>query len=302
MLDTTTQLYIAGSQASADETPLTFITGLKYNTNIIKAYNNLTFLYDPNWEYESENPTYPIAFFHVRKMTEDMASEVSQRPMLFYNSESDTSNSVKAGLMNVVADNVIIKPKVYKLDILVPMSMEYFFSGSYFNIDNQLDVRNFLRTKTTSKEKSSTEYQSELLANRQSALVNGAIKTFLHALYGSSISVSSLLTMMTNQQDYNKNSIEYMWRNRRVLKLKVWTGWQFKYLVIQNFEISKEGTNGDFFEGTLTCQEMPIITTKSKSQNSRAVLSKVSSLLGKGIKTATKVFVATGEATWRVKE
>lgn len=123
------------------------------------------------------------------------------------------------------------------------------------------------------------------------------LRTLFTALYGTEISASSIFTMLCQQQDYNKNSIEYMWRNRRILKLKMWNGWQFKYLVIQNFAITKDGENGSFFEGTLTCQEMPIITLKNRSSIATTFMSKISSVLGKGIKTATETFVNAMEAT-----
>ena len=292
MLDESTQLLIASSADKENGSPLTFITGLKYDTNVVKALNNLTFLYDPNWEYESQNPTYPIAFFYVKKQTEDMASETSQKPMLFYNTEGDDTDGVKAGLMNIVADNIIIKPKVYKLDVLVPMNMDTFFSGGYFNINNVVNTNAFMFSSGANQ----GNKQLSSVMNIASKTM-GILRTLFTALYGTEISASSIFTMLCQQQDYNKNSIEYMWRNRRILKLKMWTGWQFKYLVIQNFEVTKDGENGSFFEGTLTCQEMPIITLKYKSSVATTFMSKISSVLGKGIKIATETFVKAMEAT-----
>lgn len=292
MLDESTQLLIASSADKENGSPLTFITGLKYDTNVVKALNNLTFLYDPNWEYESQNPTYPIAFFYVKKQTEDMASETSQKPMLFYNTEGDDKDSVKAGLMNIVADNIIIKPKVYKLDVLVPMNMDTFFSGGYFNINNVVNTNAFMFSSGANQ----GNKQLSSVMNIASKTM-GILRTLFTALYGTEISASSIFTMLCQQQDYNKNSIEYMWRNRRILKLKMWNGWQFKYLVIQNFAITKDGENGSFFEGTLTCQEMPIITLKNRSSIATTFMSKISSVLGKGIKTATETFVNAMEAT-----
>lgn len=292
MLDESTQLLIASSADKENGSPLTFITGLKYDTNVVKALNNLTFLYDPNWEYESQNPTYPIAFFYVKKQTEDMASETSQKPMLFYNAEGDDTDGVKAGLMNIVADNIIIKPKVYKLDVLVPMNMDTFFSGGYFNTNNVVNTNAFMFSSGANQ----GNKQLSSVMNIASKTM-GILRTLFTALYGTEISASSIFTMLCQQQDYNKNSIEYMWRNRRILKLKMWTGWQFKYLVIQNFEVTKDGENGSFFEGTLTCQEMPIITLKNESNIKTTFISKISSVLGKGIKTATETFVEAMEAT-----
>lgn len=297
MLDESTQLLIASSADKENGTPLTFITGLKYDTNVVKALNNLTFLYDPNWEYESMNPTYPIAFFYVKKQTEDMASETSQKPMLFYNSESDDNDSVSAGLMNIVADNIIIKPKVYKLDVLIPMNMDTFFSGGYFNTANVINTNAFLLSNGSNKG-TSGDKQLSVVMNFASKTM-GILRTLFTALYGTEISASSLVTMLCQQQDYNKNSIEYMWRNRRILKMKMWTGWNFKYLIIQNFEVTKEGENGAFFEGTLTCQEMPILTMKDSKSMTKAVtaMSKISSILGKGIKIATETFINAMEST-----
>lgn len=292
MLDESTQLLIASSANKENGSPLTFITGLKYDTNVVKALNNLTFLYDPNWEYESQNPTYPIAFFYVKKQTEDMASETSQKPMLFYNTEGDNKDSVKAGLMNIVADNIIIKPKAYKLDVLVPMNMDTFFSGGYFNINNVVNTNAFMFSSGANQ----GNKQLSSVMNIASKTM-GILRTLFTALYGTEISASSIFTMLCQQQDYNKNSIEYMWRNRRILKLKMWNGWQFKYLVIRNFEVTKDGENGSFFEGTLTCQEMPIITLKNRSSVATTFMSKISSVLGKGIKTATETFVNAMEAT-----
>lgn len=292
MLDESTQLLIASSADKESGTPLTFITGLKYDTNVVKALNNLTFLYDPNWEYEPQNPTYPIAFFYVKKQTEDMASETSQKPMLFYNTEGDGTDSVKAGLMNIVADNIIIKPKVYKLDVLVPMNMDTFFSGGYFNINNAVNTNAFMFSSGANQGNKKLSSVMNIASKTM-----GILRTLFTALYGTEISASSIFTMLCQQQDYNKNSIEYMWRNRRILKLKMWNGWQFKYLVIQNFEVTKDGENGSFFEGTLTCQEMPIITLNNRSSVATTFMSKLSSVLGEGIKVATETFVKGMEAT-----
>lgn len=293
MLDESTQLLGAQIASGKDGTPLTFITGLKYDTNVVKALNNLTFLYDPNWEYESLNPTYPIAFFYVKKQTEEMASEISQKPMLFYDSASESGkDSVRAGLTNIVADNIIIKPKVYKLDVLIPMNMNTFFSGGYFHVGNVASANAFMFSSGAnqgSKQLSSVmDFASKTM---------GILKTLFNAIYGSEMSANSVFTMLCSQQDYNKNSIEYMWRNRRILKLKIWNGWQFKYLAITNFEVTKEGESGTFFEGTITCQELPIITLKSEAGALKTKMTASHVRIGNGIKTVTEKFVNTMETT-----
>ena len=273
--------------------PVTVITGLKYNTSLVKVFNNLTFLYDPNWEYQQGEPTYPIAFFYVKSMTEQMSSDVSQKPMLFYNTAGDSTDSTKGGLMNIVADNVVLKPKTYKLDIIVPANGST-LKNSSFSFDAITNVNGFLF--------SNGEFKGGTGLDIASRIVNislGILETLFKGLYGTSVSASSICNMLLQQQDYNKASIEYMWSNRRILKLKLWNGWKFKYLIIKDFDVTKVGENGDFYEGTLTCQEVPILTFRKQAESaSLTALSKLSGALGKFQKTATDTFIKAMTATY----
>lgn len=273
--------------------PVTVITGLRYNTSLVKVFNNLTFLYDPNWEYQQGEPTYPIAFFYVKSMTEQMSSDVSQKPMLFYNTAGDSNDSTKGGLMNIVADNVVLKPKVYKLDIIIPANGST-LKNSSFSFDAITNVNGFLF--------SNGEFKGSTGLDIASRIVNvslGVLETLFKGLYGTSVSASSICNMLLQQQDYNKASIEYMWSSRRILKLKLWNGWKFKYLVIKDFDVTKVGENGDFYEGTLTCQEVPILTFRKQSESaSLTALSKFSKALGKFQKKVTDTFIEKMTATY----
>lgn len=280
MLDTQTQLAMVGK----NQNPITVITGIKYNANLVQTFNNITFIYDPNWEYEAGNPTYPIAFFYVKSMTEGMTSDISSKPMLFYNSESGATDGTKAGLLNIISDNLVIKPKVYKLEVLIPANSST-FKNSALNVAAVANVWNFL---------SSHDSETSKTLSQVTQVVNvsfGIIESLLKGLYGTAVSVSSICNMLLQQQDYNKSSIEYMWRNRRILKLKMWNGWKFKYLVIQDFECNKTGEDGDFYVGTITCQEVPILTFRKQTQTVLGVLSKISSALGKKQKVVADAFI-----------
>lgn len=273
--------------------PITVITGLRYNTSLVKVFNNLTFLYDPNWEYQQGEPTYPIAFFYVKSMTEQMSSDVSQKPMLFYNTAGDSNDSTKGGLMNIVADNVVLKPKVYKLDIIIPADGST-LKNSSFSFDAITNVNGFLFSNGEFRASSGLD-----LASRFVNISLGVLETLFKGLYGTSVSASSICNMLLQQQDYNKASIEYMWSNRRILKLKLWNGWKFKYLIIKDFDVTKIGENGDFYEGTLTCQEVPILTFRSQAKSaSLTALSKLSKALGKFQKTATDTFIKAMTVTY----
>ena len=283
MLNTQTQLAMASASGT---NPVTMITGIKYNANLVKVFNNITFLYDPNWEYEAGNPTYPIAFFHVKSMTESMNADISSKPLLFYNSASDATDGTRSGILNIISDNIVSKPKIYKLDVLIPANASTFKNAS-FSIDSMSHVWSFLAQCDASTNKLTSEVMR--IANTNIDIFESLLK----GLYGTAVSASSICNMLLQQQDYNKASIEYMWRNRRILKLKMWNGWKFKYLAIQNFEITKTGVNGDFYEGTLLCQELPILTFRDQAKTSLGFMSTISSTLGQAQKTVAKFFIDT---------
>lgn len=288
MIDNVALSELAGKTSS----PITLITGLKYNTSLIKIFNNLTFLYDPNWEYEQGNPTYPIAFFYVKSMTDQMSSEVSQKPMLFYNTAADTNDATKGGVTNIVADNIILKPKTYKMDIIVPAN-DSTFQNSSFSFESVASVEKFIFDSNGRATMSSGQQSAVRIANNSISI----IKTLLKGLYGTSIGAASIINMLLQQQDYNKASIEYMWQNRRILKMKVWNGWKFKYLVIKDCDITKTGENGDYYEGTLTCQEVPILTFRKQEASALSIMSRISSALGVAQKAVTKAFISAMSAT-----
>ena len=267
--------------------PLTVITGIKYDTSLIKAFNNVTFAYDTNWEYEQGNPTYPISFFYVKSMTEQMSSDVSQKPMLFYDTVADGKDATKGGLMNIVADNIINKPKEYKLDIIIPANDNTFKNNS-FSFNSMTEVNGFIFSNDSFKGSTA----------RVVDISFGIVETLIKALYGTSISATSILNTLLQQQDYNKASLEFMWSNRRIIKLKLWNGWNFKYLVIKSLDITKTGENGDFYEGSLTCQEVPILTFRNQGEKSKLSFgSRLSSDTGTLIKSSVNFFIKAMTAT-----
>ena len=50
------------------------------------------------------------------------------------------------------------------------------------------------------------------------------------------------ISNIISQPDFNKNSLELMWQMRRILKIKMWNSWTYKYVSIIDLDITKEGT------------------------------------------------------------
>lgn len=245
------------------KTGLRFITGIRYHKDMLERLNNMTFIYDPNWNpNNSDKATFPVAFFHVKSCHEAMTSEVSQKQMLFYNSDIDKNEadpSANTGLLNVVADNIVIKPKVYKLDVVLPYKnltlLDESFVYNKYTSQAIAETLIGLKSGTASRLLSSwstlsTPYLSFLKSIlRQLALEN----------YTDDFDYQNWVTNTVQQPDFNKQSLELMWKLRRILKMKMWNSWDYKYVSIIDIDVSKEGTEDGVYEATLTLQEMPIV-------------------------------------------
>ena len=252
MLSTASQLL----KYAKNINPVTFITGMRWGTNLLKMYNNMTFAYDPNWQSgETEEVSMPISFFFVKNEEIYMEADVHSKPMLFYNAGTDTQQTVNGGLLNIVADNVVTKPKLYKYDILIPFNTADFLNHYAFDVNSITNISAF-----TAGNEHSTNFPILSQVNRYVTIGMDLLKNLITALFGTTLDVSSFCNLLLNQNDVNKRSLEAMRDARRIIKIKNWNGWKFKYLIIQNLTITKKGEDDGFYEASLTCQEVPIIT------------------------------------------
>lgn len=241
---------------------LRFITGIRYHKDMLERLNNMTYLFDPNWNINNSNKaSFPVAFFHVKSYHEAMSSEVSQKQMLFYNSDEASNNadpSVDSGLLNVVADNIVIKPKVYKLDVIIPYHNLSLLDQSFvFNVHTASAINAIM----IGKEPKAGERMLQTYGTLLSPYTN-FIKTLLRQMVHINFHASfeDWVRDTVQQPDFNKQSLELMWKLRHIVKMKMWNSWEYKYVALVDIDISKEGTEDGVYEATLTVQEMPIIT------------------------------------------
>lgn len=249
---------------------LTFITGVKFYKNILDQLNHITYIYDPKWNPNNfTKATFPVCFFSVKGMHEVMSTEVSTKQMLFYNSSTganDIDPSADSGLLNVVADNIVIKPKSYKLDLIIPYSDLSLLNQSFVYNTQTMEAITSAILKSGGEVKKVTNSIASVasLTTPCISFVKDILRTLLVQNYNSN--VEQIITNVMSQPDYNKNSLECMWLMRRVLKIKLWNSWSYKYVIITDLDISKEGTEDGVYEASLTVQEVPIATLRSKSE------------------------------------
>ena len=289
---------------------LRFITGIRYHRDMLQRLNNITYIYDNNWNPNNTNKaTFPVCFFHVKNCHEAMTSEVSQKQMLFYNSATtanDSDPSLNSGLLNVVADNIVIKPKTYKLDVIIPYNNLTLLDQSFvFNTHtNQVITETLIRsTKQGSNVADALTTPATQMLNAWSTLSTPYtlfLKTLLRSLiagnYADGFDVTDWISNTVHQPDFNKQSIELMWRLRHIVKMKMWNSWEYKYVSIIDMDITKEGTEDGVYEATLTVQEMPIVTMYSKYSNrlQKVKFNRKNPILEKNGKIAIELLDAVG--------
>lgn len=258
---------------------LNFVTGFRYAEGMIKAVNSLTFVYDSTWEASSTVSTYPIAFFGIKNIKENAVSEVQTKKMLFYNSQVESNASVTTGsILNVVADNIVNKPKTYQMEIIVPdVTTGMIFSNPYAQPYQLVGVTTANNDKT--RNAWSTAMISLNLILDVLSLVTGLVPSSnIAKLIAETIGV---------KPKYNKDSLLYMWENRKVLKLKLWNDWKFKYVVISDLSFSKIPTEDNYETANVTFTEIPMaVMYPNKTLGNKITSLAYGSLEGKIIKKA----------------
>lgn len=239
---------------------LRFVTSVKFTANVARMINNITFLQDPNWDMTAgDTTTLPISFFFVKKWTEELSSEVNQKPMLFYNSNVDNKDATRGSLLDIVADNVVVKPKTYKMEVLVPFTPDACLNQYQMDNDTLMNTFSFA---TQGKDGELIDRLGFSIYNRVVSNSIGIMRLIFSAL-GVDLNFASISSALLEQDDINKRSLEAMRDNRGIVKLKMWNGWKFKYLIITSLDLSKSGEMEGFYEGNITLQELPVITIAS---------------------------------------
>ena len=266
---------------------LNVITAVKYEADLINAVNKMTFLFDPNWQ--AIGNTLPICFFYVEDFKEVMESEISQKPLLFYNSQNGANkDAVAGGLLGMVADNIINKPKKYQMTVLVPRTVDVYLRQNIFN--RKVSFADLYQTDNNAF--NVTMQSIDIISRATVDILAGLLKVMgLPSNYLWDLDVLDIKSFINKAlsasiDDSNKQSLEAMWENRTILKMKYWNGWRFKYVAIESYIPSKKGTEDDFYEATLNVTEVPIMTVNKERGT---VLSTPVTALGKALQKSNLI-------------
>jgi hypothetical protein len=226
-------------------------TMLQIATDTVSQFAGLTCLYNRNWYNRQDIISLPLCFFYIKDISETRETQISQKRVLIYEPQMTTDQAKSAnfasplrpGVQEVIADNMVIKPKTYQLDIVLPFQLA---SGQFNRQMNDLAgmFEGFIEIFS-----GQSSYQSFFTPAQ--ALVS---------LGNNVLSSAAKLPNSASAAYINKNSLDAMAESQTILTLKMWTGYDYKYVVITGVDIKKSGKEDDVFRAVLKLQEVPVLT------------------------------------------
>lgn len=250
-------------------------TMVQTSSDLLGYWTSLTCLYDPDWNAEQSRVTLPIAFFHIKSIREICTTNVSKKRVMLYEpqakakanaaadglsanaanrySASDLSNQFRRSILRSIVDNAYREAKTYEIEAIVPFQPV----GRYINDGISVltnTILSFLSVLGISD-----------LAASQSFMSNISKVTKWISPITSAVEAAGKLPNMDGVSYINKNSLEAMWDSMHFLCMKMWTGYDYKYVMITNIIFTKSPTEDDVYRASVQVMEVPVLTvTKPK--------------------------------------
>jgi hypothetical protein len=232
-------------------------TVMRIATDALNYWTSLTCLYDRYWSADPDVVTLPICMFHVKKITPTFSNEVSKKRVILYEPAEDrrtpvekAADPLRAGVMQTVVDNIVKNPRTYSMEIIVPFQPIGRYVGEGVKTISDMIVA-----------------FSDLFGGNEAP---GGVSDWLGGIFSTVFSMlgaantmaefAGKLPGMDGVSYINMNSLEAMADSCRTLCMKMWTGYDYKFVTITNMTYDKDPKEDDVFRATLTLQEMPVLS------------------------------------------
>jgi hypothetical protein len=199
--------------------------------------------------------------FHVKKITPTFSNEVSKKRVILYEPAEDSrttaekmADPLRAGVMQTVVDNAVKNPRTYNMEIIVPFQpIGRYISEGVKTVSDMVTAFSDLLGGSTPG--GFTDWWEGIFSS-----VFALLKTASTAA-----EFAGKLPGMDGVSYINMNSLEAMADSCRTLCMKMWTGYDYKFVMITNMTYDKDPKEDDVFRATLTLQEMPVLAIAKPS-------------------------------------
>lgn len=250
-------------------------TVLRVTQEEIDYWTNMTCFYDKYWEFNPKLSTVPISFMHITSVTEIISAQGAEKRVIVYEapetvqgasgfSAQVSSHPAYKNNLEVIMDNVVVQPKKYQMEVIIPDSLiGPFHEQGLARLTALVDYMGLTDMGPSFVEKIGTALRGAQLFLDTVETAESLLNTLLGSV-GSiegSVGTSQMATI-------NKNSIEAMAGKGHVLLFKKWTGYDYSYGLITEINISKKPTENGVYRGSITFQEAPILNITKKNVSS----------------------------------
>lgn len=286
-------------------------TMVQTSSDLLSYWTSMTCLYDPDWSAEQSKVTLPIAFFHVKSIREICTTNVSKKRVMLYEpqaaalsnasadglsvnasqrySASDLSNQFRRSILRSIVDNAWREAKTYEIEAVVPFQPvgRYITDGISVLTNTVLSFLSVLGIKDVEAS--------------QSFMSNISKVTKWITPVSTAAQAVGKLPNMDGVSYINKNSLEAMWETTHFLCMKMWTGYDYKYVMITNIIFTKVPTEDDVFRASIQVMEVPVLTiTKPKklvvNSINRNIAAKAVSFAQKALSKPLELMTGVSEA------
>ena len=261
-------------------------TVLKVTSDEIDYWTKMTCFYDKYWEFTPSFSTVPISFMYITNITESITAQGAEKRVIVYEAPKEglsdfsfnasiTAHPAYKNNLEVIMDNVIVQPKQYQMEVIVPDSL----IGPYHKQGlRRLEalIEHMERTEAINDATALTIEGTLRAAQIFIDVTESASKVADLILGSTEVGSSQMATI-------NKNSLEAMASKGHVVLFKKFTGYDYSYGILTKAEFAKKPSEIGVYRGVLTFQETPILNISKKKASS---LTGISSTLSEATEIA----------------
>lgn len=243
-------------------------TVLQVSKDELDYWTNMTCFYDKYWTFDPKFSTVPISFMHITSVTESIAADGPAKRVIVYEAPETvqkefsfngeiTQHPAYKNNIEVIMDNVVVQPKQYQMEVIIPDSL----IGPY-------QKQGFSRLTAL------LDYMSLTDENSYTDKIADGIRTtqvYVDAIQQTADVLDTLLGVAggsAQMATINKNSLEAMASKGRVVLFKKWTGYDYSFGLITKVDIAKKPSETGVYRGSITFQETPILNISKKKSDS----------------------------------
>lgn len=253
-------------------------TVLRVTSEEIDYWTNMTCFYDKYWEFNPAFSTVPISFMHITSVTEIIQAQGAEKRVIVYEAPETlggatglhTANQGYKNNLEVIMDNVVVHPKQYQMEVIIPDSLI-----GPFHKQGLARLEALIRYMSLTESLTDTRHDFIEMIGDALRVVQVFTDTVDTAAGLADLILGSTQAGSSQMATINKNSVEAMASKGRVVLFKKWTGYDYCYGIITKIDIAKKPTEDGVYRGSITFQEAPILNISRKKTSAMSSISSV---------------------------